>query len=961
MSRLAMSSSSTQKWAIARPRGSSTLCRECTADPRRMMCILAAVVTAAAVIATSLVAAQAAVGASCPWTRPGLGIARRAAMLTRHLSLADKIDLVEGQGIHKPYVFYTAGLPALCVPPLGLEDGPNGVGDGLTGVTALPAGIALAATWDPTLARRYGMVIGAEQKAKGSSVDLGPTVNIDRDPRWGRTFETFSEDPYLASRLATAEIHGIQSQGVMAQVKHFAVYNQETNRNTPKDDAIVSKRALHEIYLRPFEAAAREANVASIMCSYAWVNGTASCDNHSLLTDVLRDDWNFHGFVTSDYQAIHALSAAQAGADMQQPDATFFGHRLEDAIRNGDIPTATLNTMVDRIVSEMFRFGVSGHQHHGSPAATATTPRHVHLATKVAAAGSVLLKNHNGVLPLAKTGQGSIAVIGPAALAAPIYGGGGSAHVVPSHAVSPLAGIERAVDRQRRIVSVTGLPVATQLPAIPASALSHPYRKTQKGEVFRATLTAPETGTYILAFTNPCHCYAPADLFVDGREVLSNPGTPPRATYAVGAHLRAGEKYRLKLTGASSRLAWATPSHLAPYIAKAVQAARHAAIAVVVVGDGTESEAADRPSLRLPSAQNALIEAVAAANPHTVVVVDAGAPVAMPWLDSVAGVIDAWYPGQTNGTALARVLFGATDPGGHLPVSFPRSIAQTPTAFSEQFPGVGGKVRYSNGIEVGYRWYEAHAVKPLFPFGFGLSYTRFAFCDLRVSPADPHGATPIHVTVTVANVGPRAGSDVAQLYLGMPSRTDEPPRQLVGFRRVTLASGESKTLRFVIHPRQTWWWHHGGWTQTPGRYQVYVGDSSALAQLPLRASFRMSNVLGARRVTVTAPHRFEPGTPEQVVVTLTKGGSETLQHVRLHLDVPPGWTSVRESAGSASSPATAVDRASFRVTPPRWAVPGYHVLYGSADFGSRRCMSDTGERLCTTTHRSHGTTVRLMQ
>ena len=465
-----------------------------------------AMTAAIGVMALCVATAQAAAPAKCPWLKTGLGVGQRTGMLMRKMSLDAKIDLVEGQGIHKPYVFYMAGLPSLCVPPMGLEDGPNGVGDKLTGVTALPAGVALAATWDPALARRYGAVIGAEQKAKGASVDLGPTVNIDRDPRWGRSFETLSEDPHLASRIADAEIGGIQSQGVMAQVKHFAVYNQETNRNTPKDDAIVSQRALHEIYLRPFRSAVRRAKVASIMCGYAWVNGAASCENRPLLTDVLRDDWNFRGFVTSDYGAIHALSAANAGTDMEQPFAKFFGKRLEHEVKSGKVAAATLNTMAERIVAEMFRFQLLEHPHRGSPKAMATTPGHDRVATRIAEAGTVLLKNHGGVLPLSKSGDGAIAVIGPAASAAPIYSGGGSAHVIPPHPGSPLAGIEQAVGNGRRIASVNGLPLATHLPPVPAKALSKPYRQTHKGQVFRATLTAPETGTYILVFTNPCLC-----------------------------------------------------------------------------------------------------------------------------------------------------------------------------------------------------------------------------------------------------------------------------------------------------------------------------------------------------------------------------------------------------------------------------------------------------------------------
>lgn len=896
----------------------------------------------------------------CPWLNPKLSVARRVAMLMHRMTPADEIDLVEGQGIHKSYVFYMAGLPHLCVPSIGLEDGPAGVGDKLSGATALPAGVALAATWDPALAREYGAVIGAEQKAKGVAVELGPTINIDRDPRWGRSFESLSEDPYLTARLGAAEIQGIQSQGIMAQVKHFAVYNQETYRNTPADNVIVSQRALHEIYLPAFRAAIRRGKAASIMCSYATVDGIDSCQNRSLLTGVLREEWNFHGFVTSDYAAIHSMAAASAGTDMQQPMSSYFGQRLTHAVEDGSVPHAILDTMARHILTQLFRFDMLDHPPQGSLDAVVTSPAHDRLATRVAEAGTVLLKNHNHVLPLKSDAGGSIAVIGTAASASPVYAGSGSAYVIPSNPVSPLQGIKHVLGTARHAVYVQGLPTDHQLKSIPPANLSRPYHGTSQKGAYQAALTAPETGIYVLGFTNPCHCYAAANLSLDGRELLSNPGTPPTATYSTAVHLQKGKRYQIKLTGATSGLAWVTPSNLAPTIAKAVNAARHAATAIVVVGDNTESEAADRPRLTLPSAQNALIEAVAAANPHTIVVIDAGAPVAMPWLGAVAAVVDAWYPGQTNGTALAAILFGQADPGGHLPVTFPVRLDQVPAARPTRWPGVDGKVHYSEGIDVGYRWYDAKHISPLFPFGFGLSYTHFKFSGMKVESKPDNGGSPVVVTAQITNDGKVAGSDVAQLYLGFPTSAGEPPRKLVGFRRVELAPGQSKTLHFAISPRQTWWWHQTGWTASPGTYHLFLGDSSALTDLPLSALVAIRKTIGTRRVKIMAPPRFTAGQGEPVKVTLTAGGEATLHSVRLRLRAPPGWAVTPATVAPAipAQPGTA-DHAVFMVTPPLWASNGYYTLYGLADLGRRACMKTSSSSLCGITTRDSGMTITL--
>jgi beta-glucosidase len=892
---------------------------------------------------------------ACPWVTSTAPIAQRVAQLMSRMTVAQEDFLVEGHGTTNegpspepnPYVFWMPGsvpgnpLAGLCIPKLGEEDGPNGVADELIGVTQLPSGVALASTWDTSLAYRYGEVVGSEELGKGADVNLGPTVNIDRDPRWGRSFEAFTEDPFLNAALAVGEIDGVQSTGEMSQVKHFDAYNQETNRNTEADNVIVSPRALHEIYMPAFNAAVTKANASSVMCAYSTVNGDYSCQNPYLETTTLDDLWDFPGFITSDYGALHNTSGAEDGTDQEQPFDTYFGIPLQTAVETGAIPRAVLNTMVQRILTEMFRFNLFAIQRPATPTATVTTPAHQSLGNQVADSGTVLLQNLRGTLPLSANGAGKVAVIGPSASVSPTNGGGGSAYVVPSSVVTPLQGLQSAAGSGTHISYTQGLPTDTSLPAIPSTALSpaYPAGGTGFGGSYSGTLTAPETGTYILAFTNQCSCYTPVTLTLNGQELIDNPGTPPVSTYSAAVNLTAGDTYTLSISGGgeSSDLSWGTPSYLAPGLNAAVTAARAASTAVVVVSDDTESEATDRPSLDLPSAQNELISDVAAANPHTVVVIDAGAPVAMPWLSQVASVVDAWYPGQTNGTSLADILFGKVDPSGHLPVTFPTDLSQVPASTPAQFPGVNGQVLYSEGIDVGYRWYDTQNLTPLFPFGFGLSYTKFSFSDLRVQPASTGGVYDVQVSARVTNVGQTAGADVAQLYLGDPARAHEPPRQLVGFQKVSLAPGRSARIQFTITPQDTWWWDQAanGWSQTPGTYQVYVGDSSALADLPLRGSYAISRTPAARQVVIHAPSRLRLGRGSAVTVRLTRSGNETLPLVQLSLQVPQGWTvrplgaTTFHNVGPSQTP-----RARFVVTPPSWYPLTDSVVHATADLSS---------------------------
>src|SRR6202050_2026941 len=515
---------------------------------------LPATAAAARPPSAALPASAARAGGSCPWVTSRAPIAQRVAQLMSQMTLADEISMVEGHGTSNPYVFYTPAIPALCIPAVGLEDGPSGVADGLTGVTQLPAGVALAATWDPSLARQYGQVIGAEEYGKGASANLGPTVNIDRDPRWGRSFEALSEDPFLNGSLAVPEIDGVQSQDVESQVKHFDAYNQETYRNTPADDVIVDNRALHEIYMPSFYAAVTQANAASVMCAYSLVNGNFSCNSSYLNNTVLRDEWDFPGFVMSDYGALHSTQGALQGTDQEQPFNTYYGTALQTAVQNGTIPKSALNTMVQRVLTVMFQYQLFSRPRTGSTSATVTTPGHVAAATAVAEAATTLLKNAGSVLPLPASNAGTIAVIGPAADASPTYAGGGSAYVIPSGTVRPLAGIKAAAGSGTTVSYQQGLPTDTSLPSIPSADLSPAYAATPFGGSYTGTLTAPETGTYVLALTNSCGCYTSTYLSLNGTHLIDNPGTPPVSTYSVAVQLTAGQKYTLSISGASSQL-----------------------------------------------------------------------------------------------------------------------------------------------------------------------------------------------------------------------------------------------------------------------------------------------------------------------------------------------------------------------------------------------------------------------
>ena len=753
---------------------------------------------------------------------------RRADRLVEQLTQTEKLQLVHGTG--RPSrtrpdgtAGTIAGIPRLGIRDLVMGDGPNGVGNGSTGVTAFPAAIALAASWDRRLLTSVGAAIGVEHLRKGHGVALTPTVNIVRIPHWGRSFETLGEDPYLSGELATAQIDGVQSTGVIATVKHLAVNNQEDDRWAV--DAIVSERALREIYLPAFEATV-EAGVLSVMMAYNRINGSFATQSQHLMREILHQEWGFAGFTVSDWGATHdAAESARAGLDVEMPHGPLphypahYGDELNDAVETGQVAADRLDDMAARVLTAMAAVGHLDAEAH-TPAAAATSAKHRSLARDAAAAGTVLLRNECGALPLGPDVH-RLAVIGVAADTAPKITGGGSALVRPDVVVTPLAALQARAGVD--VVFAPGTAGTAMLPAIPPALLRSvdgyngwnvamiapdgtPGPVQAGWEAFidndlpaghgmggvwsarwETTFTPTATGDHRFSLDASGHAVltvGDATIVNDGRDL----STIQHATIA----LTAGEPTRLTLSYRAELLEKRSPrvgvGMLPPdpgLLAAAVEAARTSDAAIVVVND-LRTEGGDVPTLRLPGDQDMLISAVAAANQRTIVVLHSAGPVLMPWLDDVEAVLAAWYPGQESGHALADILFGEVNPSGRLPVTFPAADDQHPAADDPRhYPGVEGKVYYDEELLVGYRWWQASNERPLFPFGHGLSYTRFDYEGVDLSP----DGADLLVSWTVRNTGPHRGREIAQLYLGYPDIAGEPPLQLRGFKDVLLNPG----------------------------------------------------------------------------------------------------------------------------------------------------------------------------
>ena len=892
------------------------------------LAVVATTVTGGAVVPGGGVRAAAAAMSTLPWLAPGLTVDQRVDLLLENMTLTEKIAELHADAC-PPYQSCIPANLALGLPELVLEDDSTGVAAGMQGVTALPATIAASASFDPSLTQAYGAVIGGEEKAKGVNVALAPTVNIARNPQWGRNFESLGEDPYLSSQMAAADVQGIQSQGVISDVKHFAVYNQEANRKTV--NAVVDPRTMQEIYLPAFNAAVNQGGAGAVMSAYNAVNGVLDSQNPELLSTILRDQMGFQGFVRSDGGGTYStVPAANAGLDLQVKGVDYFGAPLAAAVAAGTVSEAQLNSMLTPILRAMFQFNLVGVTWGtGSLTSNVITPQDTQTALDTAEQGAVLLRNQNNALPLSASTLNSIAVVGPDASPG-MPEGGGSGYVTTPFDVSPVQGIQAAAPNAQ-VSYAAGLPTPSSLPAIPSTNLSPAYASSKSG--YTGTLTPTVSGDYILAVSDPT-AYSTMTMSVNGTEVLTSAGTPGFQFGSAMVTLQAGQAYQISITGPSNGFFWALPSVNQAAIAQAVATASSAQVAVVVVGD-TESEAMDRVGLGLDPGDDALVEAVAAANPNTIVVLNSGSAVLMPWIDQVSAVLEAWYPGEQDGTALAALLFGQVDPSGKLPVTFPASAGQIPASTPQQFPGVNGVADYSEGLDVGYRWYDQNNQTPLFPFGYGLSYTSFAFSDLTICPGVLRSTDNVQVGVTVTNTGDQTGAETAQLYLGDPSSIGEPPRQLKGFQKVTLAPGQSTRVTFTLTPSDLAYWDttQNNWDVADGTYRVYVGDSSALTDLPLTGDFLVRASTGGRAVTVQAPAQATAGQPVTVSATFSAGGDLPLLNTGMTLSAPDGWTisPVGQTSQHVLLPAASLT-VSWQVTPPADVPANVDMLTATASY-----------------------------
>jgi len=777
------------------------------------------------------------------------------------MTLAEKIALVAGTG------FDTVGVPRLHIPGLRMTDGPVGVRVGQA--TAFSAGTLLAATFDPALVERVGAAIARETKGHGKNVILGPAVNIARTALCGRNFEYYGEDPELAARTAVAYIKGVQSQGVVATVKHFAGNNQETERMSVS--AEVDARALHEIYLPAFEAAVKQAGVWAVMCSYNRVNGVYACENPGLLEQTLRRDWGFRGLVMSDWGATHSgTPAMRAGLDLEMPQAVHYTPAaIRRALDKKEIEPAVLDEMVRRQLRAIaaLKLDEDASEH---PEAIDTL-EHRALNRETARSGFVLLKNDNNTLPLDRSKLRRIAVVGPRG--GLVDGGGGSAHVTATHKVSLVDALREALGNKVQVDFAPGEITPDGLQPIPASVLAPPAGHTGHGllgEYFvgkeragtpklvrvdptvdfhwelgspapglpddgfsvrwTGTLTPPKSGLYALGLRSDDG----SRLFLDGKLVVNDWGDHPPTLKIAQMELVGGKTYNLRLEyfegiiGASVELLW-QKADKDPF-RRVAEVARGADIVIAAVGDGMgdETEGLDRASLSLPGRQDEIVRAAAAENPKIVVITASGAAIAMPWLDHVRAVLHGWFPGQEAGAAFTDVLFGDVSPSGKLPVTFPKRLEDEP-AFGN-FPGADGRVVYKEGILVGYRWYDTRKIEPLFPFGYGLSYTTFVYRDLTISTWDPERG--VSVRFKLKNTGARRGAEVAQIYVHAESAAvSRPEQELRAFAKVDLAAGEEREVTLKLPVRAFAYFdakvpERDAWRADPGAFEIRAASSS---------------------------------------------------------------------------------------------------------------------------------------
>lgn len=801
--------------------------------------------------------------------------------LPGQMTLQEKVALLAGADM-----WHTVPIERLDIPSLKMTDGPNGArgsGRSAASLTAacFPVGIALAATWNTELVERIGQALAQETLSKGARVLLAPTVNIHRSPLNGRNFECFSEDPYLSARVAVAYISGVQSQGVGATVKHFICNDSEFERHTISSE--VRERALREIYLVPFKAAVQEAGVWAVMASYNKVNGVYASENADTLTRILRDEWGFDGLIMSDWYGTKSTAAAvNAGLDLEMPGpAIWRGENLLQAVEHDEVQEATIDARARRVLQLLDKAGVFA-QREATPEQAIDLPEHRALAREAAAEGVVLLKNERDVLPLRRETLRSLAIIGPNAKTARIMGGGSST-VNPHYAVTPFAGIIASAGDGISVGYEPGCTNHKLLPLLDTSLLSPDRERTERGLILeffnnaelssspvlttrtRATelywlgqfpegvaarqfsvrcsgwFTPQETGTYTFGLVS----VGLSRLYIDGREVIDNwtRQTGGESYYGIGTievkadiDLEAERAYEIAIELSKNAMVPLVAVRLgclmqlpADALERAARLAAAADVALVCVGlsNEWESEGFDRPDMELVGEQAALIEQVAAANKNTVVILSTGSPITMPWLDRVAAVVQAWYPGQECGNAIADVLFGDVTPSGKLTQTFPVRLEDNPTSIN--YPGENGRVYYGEGLFVGYRYYEKKDIAPLFPFGFGLSYTTFNYSNLHLSSAQIGPDDTLSVMVDVTNTGQRAGKEAVQLYIrDVASSLQRPNKELKSFAKVQLAPGETKMVTLIIARDALAYYDDLAhlWVAEAGEFTALVGSSS---------------------------------------------------------------------------------------------------------------------------------------
>ncbi|MGB4871438.1 MAG: glycoside hydrolase family 3 C-terminal domain-containing protein [Candidatus Promineifilaceae bacterium] len=828
--------------------------------------------------------------------------------LLEQLTLSEKVSMIAGVDM-----WHTAAVERLGIPAMKVSDGPNGVRgvDDNTGPTSacFPVGVALGATWNPALVEQVGQALAEEVKAKGAHVLLAPTVNIHRSPIAGRNFECYAEDPYLSGTLAGAYIDGLQSQGVGACIKHFVCNDSEFERHSMSSE--VAERPLREIYLEPFRIALEKAQPWTIMSSYNRINGVWASENSALLRDILKGEWGFDGLVISDWYGSYTEQVAAGGLDLEMPGpARWHDDRVRLAVENGELDEALLDDKVRRLLRTLFRVGAFD-QPTLQPEQSIDRPEHRQLARKAAAEAIVLLKNDDDLLPLDPHKPQRIAVIGENAQAAQIMGGGSSG-VNPHYAISPLDGIRQRVGEQVTVSYALGCPIHRQLPQIPADWLqtgadgragltlsyfgnreltgapvytavvqktelrwfgeSNPYiDPTNFSLRLSGRLTVPQSGDYYFELTG----IGRSRFMLDGQPCIDW-WTPGAEQTAVTLHLNAGQAYELLLEysgpdagkGRSVRLGCRPPQDADP-IQTAVDLAAASDVAIVVAGltREWESEGFDRLDMGLVGAQDELIRRVAAANPNTVVVLNVGSPVAMPWVDGVTAVLQLWYPGQEGGHALADVLFGDENPSGRLPTTFPRRLADNPAHLN--YPGENGQVLYGEGLFVGYRYYDKKEIAPLFPFGHGLSYTTFAYANLQILAE----GEAVQVMVDVTNTGKRAGGEVAQVYVrDEAARLARPLKELKAFAKVFLQPGETQTVTLSL-TRQSLAFYDPAkqdWDTEAGTFTVLVGHSAQDIRLSGQFEWRGD---GGK------PGRLHTGLPLHVILEDARGTAVLQEHL----------------------------------------------------------------------------------